>query len=230
VATIDADLRFDLCHAVEPLESRMTEQTWPHPYAEVTRAGTTVTAALLPGIGEGLRDVARILSIAGRLGRCDCASVAIATDVAIDPTHGRIVITTKGCPGQSADRLRAAGAIPIARVARIVAAVIDALRAAHGIGVLHRALSLASVVIDGEDVRVLDFGLGDLFVPDSPHAELRLLALTPERIIGLPAAATEDIYLVGCVAYHLVSGDPPLVDDDAAHLRRRHAIEDPPRL
>lgn len=210
----------------------MTERPWPHPFAEVTHAGTTVTAALLPGIGEGPRDVARLLSVARRLARCKCTSLAAASDVAIEPAQGRIVVTTKECPGQSADRLRAAGPIPIARVVRIVAAVIDALRAAHGIGVLHRALSLASVVVDGEDVRVLDFGLGELLTPESPHATLRLFALTPERIFGLPAAATEDVYLLGCIAYHLVSGAPPLVvdDDDAAHLRRRHAIEDPPRL
>ncbi len=211
----------------------MNERDWPHPYAEIRRArpgAHTLVATLLAGVGEGARDVARLLETRRKLAPCKVRSVASPASASFDGAQGRIIVTTDACPGESAERLRARGPLPAARVAHIVAAVIEALGAAHAVGVFHRALSLASVVVDGDDVRVIDFGLGELIGSESPHATPRLVALTPERIFGLPASATEDVYLLGCVAYHLITGEPPLVDDDPVRLRRRHAIEDPPRL
>ena len=64
---------------------------------------------------------------------------------------------------------------------------------------------------DGGRIVLMDFGTGREALDDS-HAELAgtPLYLAPEVFEGAPATARSDIYSVGVLLYHLVSGSHPV--------------------
>src|SRR5262249_495380 len=91
----------------------------------------------------------------------------------------------------------------------------------------------------GPTVKILDIGLGRaLFDEDAPVGENQLTA--PGEILGKPEymapeqardAHTSDIrgdiYSLGCILYHAVGGQPPLVDTNVVGGRVGHAKETP---
>lgn len=106
----------------------------------------------------------------------------------------------------------------------------DALAAAHSVGVLHKDLKPANLLITGQPgpirVRVTDFGSAQLLTPDRvaslgiTQQDMNLtqgrpseldattpLYLAPERIAGGTATVKSDVFALGMVLYQLVVGD-----------------------
>jgi serine/threonine-protein kinase len=109
------------------------------------------------------------------------------------------------------------GALPPARVARILAAVAGALAESHGISLIHRDIKPANVMLceqggEVDVVKVLDFGL----VKDlSSSAELTHdgsltgtpLFMSPEAIRDpRNVGPSSDLYAIGALGYFLVTG------------------------
>lgn len=122
----------------------------------------------------------------------------------------------------------AARTIPILRQACAI------LRATHAAGVYHGALSVGSVLLSArrgrrDFVTLTDFGLHDvvdamLLVPD---ADAAYQPSSPERSLGQPRVAAEDIYLLGSIGYTMLTGGPPFRTGNVEAIEQRHAIEDP---
>jgi non-specific serine/threonine protein kinase len=108
--------------------------------------------------------------------------------------------------------------------------IADALAAAHGVGVLHKDLKPANVLVqpggDGWRARIADFGSGRLLEPErleelgitalgltrtnaiSPDSSGgTLLYLAPEVIAGHMPTAQSDIYALGILLYQVAVGD-----------------------
>jgi serine/threonine protein kinase/tetratricopeptide (TPR) repeat protein len=106
------------------------------------------------------------------------------------------------------------------RVASVLAAVCDAVHAAHIEGIIHRDLKPANIMIErlrtGETVKVLDFGIAKLAM-SNPN----LMNLTGTGIIGTPQYmspeqcqahkidARSDVYSIGIIAYEMLVGKLP---------------------
>jgi serine/threonine-protein kinase len=134
------------------------------------------------------------------------------------------------------------GPQPPGRVARLLAAVADALSEAHGVGLIHRDVKPANVFVcerggHSDVVKVVDFGLvklmdsGDLSVTGTNLLIGTPLYMSPESI-ERPGRIDprSDLYALGCVAYHLLTGSPPftgrnVIEVCAAHL---HSQPTPP--
>ena len=122
------------------------------------------------------------------------------------------------------------GIAAIAQAQRIelIARIADALAAAHAIGVLHKDLKPANVLIAGDaadpDVRLGDFGSGRALEPERLAAlGITRLGMTenrgddstsgtpfylaPELIAGSVATVGADIYALGVMLYQIVVGD-----------------------
>jgi serine/threonine protein kinase len=105
----------------------------------------------------------------------------------------------------------ARGAVPLRWAVEIVRQMIAGIRAAHEAGALHGALTPESVVIGSTEddtltVRILDLGLSALFhvqgcLPDPRYA-------SPEVLTGAAPDERSDIFSLGAVAYHLMTGTP----------------------
>jgi hypothetical protein len=107
----------------------------------------------------------------------------------------------------------------------------------HAIGVLHGGLTTDSVWLGKRDgkrdaVTVSDFGLGGVLADAGDTAKLdpARRPTSPERVMGIDPSPAEDIYMLGAVAYEMLTGHLPFSSGSAEELRRRHAIEDVMRV
>jgi eukaryotic-like serine/threonine-protein kinase len=122
--------------------------------------------------------------------------------------------------GLNLDQLVSAhGAQPPARVAHVLRQVLGALSEAHGIGLIHRDVKPANIILcqrggQSDVAKVFDFGLvraagdpGDASLTGANVITGTPLFLSPEAITSPEAVdARSDLYAVGGVAYYLLTG------------------------
>jgi eukaryotic-like serine/threonine-protein kinase len=120
------------------------------------------------------------------------------------------------------------GAVPRARRLALFVEVADSVGAAHGVGVLHKDLKPANLLVYGEGdearMRVADFGSSRLFdsgrLDELGITHLGLtqtqaistdsgtpLYLAPEVVAGQSATIKSDVYALGVTLYQLLIGD-----------------------
>lgn len=108
-----------------------------------------------------------------------------------------------------------------------VGLVAEALRYAHGKGIVHRDIKASNILLDRNGAPYLcDFGVSA--AAGSSAAGGALIAASPQSLAGEPAAASDDIFALGGLIYELVSGAPPYSSDRTEEdLRAR--VPDPLR-
>ena len=133
--------------------------------------------------------------------------------------EGRLFITMRFIEGTNLRELiEAQGRLSPERAVHIVGQVCSALDAAHARGLVHRDIKPANVLIatkDGEDEAYLtDFGLTKHRDSASGVTATGVWVgtidyMAPEQIEGQQLDARCDVYAVGCVLYHALTGDVP---------------------
>lgn len=154
----------------------------------------------------------RTLQEARSAARLDHHGVVTVHDVVEDGDDPWIIM--EYVRGRSlAELVRTYGRLPPERVADIGLQLLDALRAAHRAGVLHRDVKPGNVLIAGRRVVLGDFGLatveGD---PGLTRSDIVMGApayLAPERARGEPAVAASDLWSLGATLFYAVEGRRP---------------------
>lgn len=124
------------------------------------------------------------------------------------------------------------GIVPLEDVRDILQQICNGLEAAHQAGVIHRDLKPSNVLV-GErgTVKLIDFGLATTGLGDGLTATGAILGtphyMAPEQVRGKAVDARTDIYSLGALAYHLVTGRPPFSGDNAIALGFAHLSEAP---
>jgi serine/threonine-protein kinase len=131
-----------------------------------------------------------------------------------------------------ADVIAQRGVVPLKDVDDILRQVCAGLEAAHQAGVIHRDLKPSNVLVGERGaVKLIDFGLATTLVGDSLTATGAILGtphyMAPEQVRGKPVDARTDIYALGALAYHLVTGRPPFAGDNAIAIGFAHLSETP---
>jgi hypothetical protein len=128
-----------------------------------------------------------------------------------------------------------------AEVYAILEPVCSALQAAHDQGIVHRDLKASNILVmqrDGKQiVKLLDFGIAKLMHPDAADAGLTVVGtrlgtsytMAPEQIRGDAVDARTDIYALGVVLYHLLTGQYPFRAETMTDIERQHLESPPPR-
>ena len=134
---------------------------------------------------------------------------------------GSLYLVMELVEGQSlAELLAARGPLGPAESERIMAAVLSALAAAHGAGIVHRDVKPGNVLIGTEGaVKLADFGIakrldevaGDVTMVGDIIGTPKYLA--PELVGGAPATPSSDIYAAGVVLFEMLAGRPPFDAD-----------------
>src|SRR4051812_16415199 len=116
-----------------------------------------------------------------------------------------------------------------AAAAALIAAVGDALGAAHARSIVHRDVKPANVLVtDDHQVRITDFGIARAADAVTLTRSGEVLGtpqyISPEQAEGLPATPASDVYALAVVAFECLAGHRPFqaespVATALAHLR-----------
>jgi tetratricopeptide (TPR) repeat protein len=97
---------------------------------------------------------------------------------------------------------------PLEQTLPPIALLTDALRYAHGKGVVHRDIKSSNVLIDHNGAPYLiDFGVAHDGSSESSGGSL--IAASPQTLAGIAPQPSDDIFALGGMIYELVSGQSP---------------------
>ncbi|HEX4759970.1 MAG TPA: serine/threonine-protein kinase [Thermoleophilaceae bacterium] len=120
------------------------------------------------------------------------------------------------------------------RAAKVIAQIASALDAAHASGLVHRDVKPANVLLAPDDHAYLtDFGLTKRLLTDPEQTRTGRLVGTlnyvaPEQVRGEQIEPRTDVYALGCVLFHLLTGHVPFPLDGNEAKLWAHVSEPPP--
>jgi serine/threonine-protein kinase len=125
-------------------------------------------------------------------------------------------------------QLAASGPFSATEAAAIGIDVCRALAAIHGAGLIHRDVKAQNVMReDGGRIVLMDLGTGReadrVSARGTPELAGTPLYLAPEIFVGSPASVRTDLYSLGVLLYHLVTGSFPVKAATIDGLQTAHA-------
>ncbi|MFC5830827.1 serine/threonine-protein kinase [Nonomuraea insulae] len=206
---------------IEPLGEGGMGVVW-RAYDELLDRTVAVKEVRYTGVGDAKRAELnrRTIREARAAGRLDHPSVVVIHDVVEE--DGRPWIVMQLVRSRSlAQVIGESGPLRAGQVALIGGRVLDALRAAHATGVLHRDVKPENVLL-ADDGRVVltDFGIASMETEAGLTATGNLVGtpayMPPERLNGEPARPESDLWSLGATLYAAVEGEPPFKRDSWA--------------
>jgi TolB-like protein/Tfp pilus assembly protein PilF len=154
----------------------------------------------------------------------------------VDVHEGRVGLWMELLRGQTLEQLvTTRGALSAREAALVGIDLCRALAALHAAGLLHRDVKAENVIReDGGRIVLMDLGTGREIdasgrrgLPDFAGTPLYL---APELFDGTPASEATDVYSLGILLYHLVTGSFPVWAKTVDELKRKHRTVPPIRL
>ena len=156
----------------------------------------------------------RFLREAKSAGRLNHPNIVTIFDVG--EQNGVAYMAMEVLEGRSLQQILAESALlPFQTIADIVTQIADALDRAQQLGIVHRDVKPANVVVSASGhVKLADFGVA--FVPAStmPQAGTMIGSpryMSPEQVLGLPIDPRSDICSLGVMLYEMLVGSAPFV-------------------
>ena len=144
-------------------------------------------------------------------------------------------------------RMRSVERLGVAESVRVASGVLRSLDEAHARGIIHRDLKPDNIFLarvhgrpdDDEIVKVVDFGIakirdGELPPGLDPVATQEGTVfgtpryMSPEQAQGKSLDGRSDLYAVGVLLFHMLTGQAPFTDDDAVIVMAHHIKTVPP--
>jgi DNA-binding beta-propeller fold protein YncE len=157
--------------------------------------------------------------------------------------HGVLFIAMRFVRGGDVRTLLdAEGPLSPERATEILSQTASALDAAHARGLVHRDVKPANMLLEAsadrdrpDHVYLSDFGLakGSLAITGLTSTGQFLGTLdyiAPEQVEGRPVDGRADQYALGCVAFELLTGQPPFQRDQGMAVMYAQVSEPPPLL
>jgi hypothetical protein len=204
--------------------------------AEETATGRRVALKLLlPEYAESpdtLRRFRQEGRLASALSHPRCVFV-----LAADEDAGRPYIVMELMPGKTLDDLVIEkGPLPPTEAVAKIADVIDGLREAHRLGLVHRDVKPSNCFLEADGrVKVGDFGLAKSLISESRLTRTGTflgtpLFAAPEQVKMEAVDAQSDVYSVAATLYFLLTGRAPFQSGDTMATLARIVSDDPPSM
>jgi Protein kinase domain len=212
--------------------------------AEHVKMGRRSALKIMRPRGTGRKDVEAISRFnreAANASRISHSNVAAVYDFG-ETAEGILYLAMEYVDGVQLTAIMAReGALAPRRVASIVRQIGNALAAAHDLGIVHRDLKPDNVMItrdrDGNDlVKVVDFGIAKAAEGSTQKVTQTGLIvgtpdyMSPEQVAGDPVDARSDVYAMGLVAFHMLSGRLPFSSDSRQESIVMRLTDRPARL
>lgn len=147
------------------------------------------------------------------------------------------------------DVLKADGALPVERVARLMRQTLGAVGEAHKKGIVHRDLKSGNIMLvtgkDGEDVvKVMDFGIAKIALESSDGSSESGMGglyktqegvvtgtpqyMSPEQCSGEAVDGRSDLYSLGVILFEMLTGELPFKSNTPMGFLGKHIVEAPP--
>lgn len=153
---------------------------------------------------------------------------------------GRLYYVMPFVAGQSLrDRLSRESTLPVEEVLQIVQQVAGALAHAHDQGIVHRDVKPSNILFQSGHAVVADFGIARAIRAAENDRDLTATGLplgapdymSPEQAAGnRPVDGRTDTYSLACVAYEMLTGEPPFHASTVEATLARHRSDDMPSI
>jgi predicted Ser/Thr protein kinase len=175
----------------------------------------------------------RFVREARAAGRLNHSGIVTVHDVGEDPESGLMYIAMEHVEGRDLKQILGTGHVfRASEVARIVADVAVALDYAHSLGVVHRDVKPANIILTADGTaKITDFGIARLETSNltvdgqfigTPNF------MSPEQITGKGVDGRSDIFSLGVVLFFLLTGRRPFGGDTMHEVTLRIVQEPSP--
>jgi len=167
----------------------------------------------------------------------------IVTIFSVEKDDDHHFLTMELIGGQPLTALIQPGGLPLTEFIRIAVPMADAVGQVHAKGIIHGDLKPANVIVDGDQIKILDFGLAKSDQPKvvrttttDSTATLTLEGgisgtlqyMAPERIRGEEVDHRSDIFSLGVTLYEMATGRQPFDGNSSAEVLAA-VLKDSPR-
>lgn len=195
----------------EPVALKVISSAWSHDPAEL---------------------IERFRNEASAARKISCPNVIRIHDLG-ETRRGQLYISMEYFPGKTlAELIDARGSLDEEAARDILGQVCAGLSAAHDVGVVHRDLKPQNVLVGERNaVKIIDFGLAKASFLRGMTATGLIMGtpqyMSPEQIKGKAVDARSDIYSLGALTYHAVTGRPPFDGATPIAIGFAHLSEQP---
>ena len=169
-------------------------------------------------------------------------SPAIATTYDIGESGSDLFIIMELVDGEPLSERFKRGPLDVPAVLRLTGQVADALDEAHGLGIIHRDIKSANLLLTQRGrIKILDFGLAKTLGTSGLGADEPTLAetqlgtvvgtvsyMSPEQALGKKVDHRSDLFSLGVVMYEGLTGRLPFVGKTLAAVVDQIIRQEPP--
>lgn len=109
------------------------------------------------------------------------------------------------------------------RTRSILRSILHGLATIHDSGFIHGDICPANVLLPTEgEAKLIDLGTAVPIAEATPNLVGSIYCMAPERFDNAPPSIASDLYAVGMIAFHLLSGHYPFEGDTTAQIITAH--------